>query len=600
MTSKKGGGGRRRRSQTHPQTRPRRPGRPPGGHDGGDASDQPLFASLRQSLRSSEPLDLLATVSGLLEVTDPRRRSPFAAEQLPYTLDDLVDSFIDQSYAETTAALTAIRALTGNELLAARIGRELANRRQPMPEWLAGMDRAVVDPDVWFVTHVLGDGDNYLVGVTLPSGHCLSALIYVDHNMGTLVKDAFIVPQPLADLSRLMAENLDDVDQTMTLVDPATARAAVEDAIATGSMFLEQPESDSWPMCRPIVEWMLRMLPAGGAVAERTEWTDPECVAIAEAFLASPMAADLDDDQRGLLEPLLWFGTDYGPGDPLRWSPVNVEILLVDWFPRKVHAPVDELSKLPDLLRAFVRYSHAERGIRSSLTAQTLASVDQWEPVFWAAIRTDGPSGMATLLAGMFGGAETDDWDFEAYMIDSLAEEVGGPLQLMALDDDPLPDEPFAWAGIPDDIRPVVTEYLQACDRVADELFDVEHRTAMRRLLSRAAVGDPAIFRRRSSTARGAAAVAWLVTRANRSAGGDRGSVSVGDLIAAFGVTGSVSQRAEPLLRAIGVDPFEYREQPSLGTPDLLTSRTRAAIMGYRDALLEDDDEDDDDEDEDA
>ncbi len=87
-----------------------------------------------------------------------------------------------------------MRALGTDEVIAARIGRELARRRHPMPDWLTGLDQARVEPDVWFMTHVLGDGDDYLIGVTLPSGHALSALVYVDHNLGTVVKDAFVVP----------------------------------------------------------------------------------------------------------------------------------------------------------------------------------------------------------------------------------------------------------------------------------------------------------------------------------------------------------------------------------------------------------------------
>ena len=63
------------------------------------------------ALRSEEPLDLLAMVSGMLEVTDPRSRDPFAGDEQRLSLADLVESFVGTPYAETTAALTAIRAL---------------------------------------------------------------------------------------------------------------------------------------------------------------------------------------------------------------------------------------------------------------------------------------------------------------------------------------------------------------------------------------------------------------------------------------------------------------------------------------------------------
>ena len=77
-----------------------------------------MFQGLRAALRSGEPLDLLAMVSGFLEVTDPRSRDPFAPEEPRATLADLVDSFVGTPYAETTAALTVVKALVSDELLA--------------------------------------------------------------------------------------------------------------------------------------------------------------------------------------------------------------------------------------------------------------------------------------------------------------------------------------------------------------------------------------------------------------------------------------------------------------------------------------------------
>jgi len=107
-----------------------------------DAENQNLLQSLRQAMRSGEPLDLLAVVSGFLEVTDPRSRDPLARNEQRLTLADLVESFIRTPYAETTAALIAIKSLVVDEVLAARIGRELESRRHPTPYWLTGLDQA--------------------------------------------------------------------------------------------------------------------------------------------------------------------------------------------------------------------------------------------------------------------------------------------------------------------------------------------------------------------------------------------------------------------------------------------------------------------------
>lgn len=102
-----------------------------------------------------------------------------------------------------------------------------------------------------------------------------------------------------------------------------------------------------------------------------------------------------------LLDQVLWFATDYGPDDPLRWSRVAVEILLTDWIPRKIVADATFLSKAPDVLRAFIRFCHAERGIRPTLTHETLAAVEEYESDYQRAIRSPRPQGPAALLAAM-------------------------------------------------------------------------------------------------------------------------------------------------------------------------------------------------------
>lgn len=546
--------------------------------------DPQLLQTLRTALRTGEPLDFLAVISGFAEVTDPRSADPFTPDGEGLGLSDLVDSFIGTPYAETTAALMVVQALGTDEVMAARIGRELATRRHPVPDWLRGLGQARVEPDVWFLTHVLGDGDDYLLGVTLPSGHPLSALVYVDHNLGTVVKDAFVVGEPLEDLAIRMGTLLEDPDQSLTRRDPAAARAAVEAAIASGTQLLPPPTSDSWPMCRPLVEWMLRMLPSGGAAPAVKVWSELEKVAIVDAFFASSFGAQLEgEDERDLLGSVLWFSTSYATGDPFRWSVVTVELLLADWFPRKVIAEPTYLAKLPDLLRAYIRYCHDRNNIRGALTDQTLAAVDQYEPGYLRLIASDRQQAMAGLAEAVLKSQRLEHPSDGEVLLEYLAIEVGGVEALMMLDGAPLPDEDFEWSGISEGIRPTVQAILDECDACADSVLDREHRTAMRRFLARAASNDPALFRRKASPVRGAAAVAWVVGTANHTVGGYRSTMSSQDLLAHFGITGSVSDRAQSLIRAAGIDRTLTYGSLRVGDPALLVSRRRRELVRERD-----------------
>ena len=112
------------------------------------------------------------------------------------------------------------------------------------------------------------------------------------------------------------------------------------------------------------------------------------------------------------------------------------------------------------------------------------------------------------------------DLSDEESTLEYLARRVGGVDALMALDDEPLPDEEFDWTGIPeDDPAGRCRRSSSSCDGCADAILDVEHRTAMRRFLARAARNDPTVFARKGSPVRGAAAVAWVICTANRTAG---------------------------------------------------------------------------------
>ena len=563
--------------------------------------------NVARKLRSGDPLDLLAEVSSMLTLLDPREYGFGRQDGEPrWTLRELVDMFLDVDRIETSALLAVIAELASDDLLAARIRRELAERADRLPEWLERLDEAEVYAAQEMV-HVLGDGDNIHLAVRFTGGSELTVVVYIDHNMGTLVKDAFVVPQSMAELEGLGRAMIDDPDTAWRDLGLADARARVTEAIERGAMTLPPFETDTWPVCRPIVEWLTRRMPSGGVGYERPEWSEQERQRLADRFFASPFGALLDDaDHHHLLESVIWFGSDYGPGDPLRWSAVAVEIILEDWIPRKIVADASYLSKAPDLLRAFVRYCHAERGIRAELTRDTLAAIDLYEPDYQRTIRSARPQGPMALLAAI-GAVDPDGpWDMDAldddldedldffafdhgaFMRDLLCEAAGSADALRTLDDRPLPDEAFDWSGIPADVHDKVGEVLDLIDACCDQLLDVEYRTACRRLLSRAAAGDPEVFRRRASSVTAAAAICWIVGKDNDLFSAVGGGMLVKDLMRHFGLQGSVSQRASTFMKAAGFDPYMLRWELRLGDPELLVSGRRRWMIELRDEYLTD------------
>jgi hypothetical protein len=543
----------KRRDHHRPQQRRPTRGHHPDSHPSADPEAQPLIRGIRSALRAPSPLDLLVTISGLMEAADPRSVNPFErSEKHHVTLDELVTTFADVDLRETSAALAVIATLSGDELLRARCRRALAARRQPLPDWLHRLDEVRVARVVQ-MSHVLGDGDDYFLDVRIP-GHATTVVVYVDHNMGTVVKDAFPADRPVEEVLDYAHESAEP-DTSFTDLNLADARRRMSDAIAHGASVWMPLTSESWPQLRPLVEWLLRGLPEGGAPYPELDLSEMDRKRLAEEFLGSPFGAPFDDpEHRALLEYLLLFGASHATGDPLRWSPVNVEVLLVDWFPRTVVGGQAHLAKLPELLRAFIEFSHDRLGIRGQWTVETLQAVDRWTPEYQRLTRSLNP-------------------------YEDLERAVGGESALANLGVEPLPDEPFDWTDIRDDVRERVAEILDLCDQHADAMLDVEHRTAERRLLSRLAVSAPDVLRRGAART-SAAAIVWLVARANESTS-YHGPLTVTQLLAPFGVS-SASQRAQAFRRALGI-PEPPPGEVALGTPDLLVARRRADIVRQRD-----------------
>jgi hypothetical protein len=546
-----------------------------------------LLYDIALALAADHPIELLAQVSSLLTALDPRIRSPLEGEPGPEvpTVATLLPTFLHIVQVETSALLAAIAGLSSDEVLRLRVRRELADRDHVLPRWLQELADSTPAERVVEVVHVLGDGDNILVGTRLPGGEEITAVIYIDHNAGRVVKDGFVVPLPVDELVEQMLLVADDPDTEARDISPADARVRITEAIEHGALTYPPYESDSWPASRPLIEWMTALLPAGGVGYPHIEWDEGSRTELAERFLASPEGAGCDPR---LLDDLLWFGTDYGPGDPLNWSPTRVEILLLDWIPRKIVAEAELLATGPELLRAFIRFSHRERGIRTALTDETVRAVDEFEREYQQLVRSPRPQGPMALLAAMgipVGDPEDELTELREVVLENLARAVGGDEALSALDDGALPVEEFAWDGIAADVHDRVAEVLALVDGCCDALLDAEFRTACRRLLARVATGDPDLFRRRGRADTAAAAICWLIGNANelfhpRSVP----HLLAKTLIGHFGLAAAtVTQRSKAILRAAGASPTEQTGAVELGSPDYLVATRRARIIADRD-----------------
>ena len=233
------------------------------------------------------------------------------------------------------------------------------------------------------------DGVNVMVGFR--GAETASTVgVYVDHNLGAMAKDAFVVP---ADIDQLLAEllkrNAGDGEMSYREITLEEAGARWREALAMNEMYLDPPSSEDLDQLRALVMARLATLPHGGEVPAPANVDDDERDGLLSEFLASEETAGLwstdagdDEDEplEGLAHQILTFALDYVVGSPLRFSPVMVEMFCLDWAPRKIAMDGDAFTLLPDVLAAWIRFVGRRRGLPEPAVSEAVEAAYEYAP----------------------------------------------------------------------------------------------------------------------------------------------------------------------------------------------------------------------------
>jgi hypothetical protein len=283
------------------------------------------------------------------------------------SLDRVLTGLIATRERATTALLAVIaELLVDDPELQIRCREELARRHDDLPRWISALPQIDIYRAVRR-SHVLGDIDELMIGIRLGVRHELTAVIHIDHDEASWIVDAGLLPKAIDEVLAPLAEfaDFDVVEASL-----ADVRMWTESGLR-GPIFAR--ETECWPMYRPLVQWLMTHLPAAGGRSRKLDFDSPEDVC--DRFFATESASRFaNPDYRHLLLTL----AETGSGDPLRWTAKRVENAI--YQPLYDHdLSVAAALDVPDLLRAFIRFTHAQSGIRDELTSQTLAVLDEFQ-----------------------------------------------------------------------------------------------------------------------------------------------------------------------------------------------------------------------------
>ena len=351
--------------------------------------DDPLQVELWAS-------DLVGAFQGELRATEfaPGQPSPTPDEDLP-SEDEFFFDFVgglsrrisaaEPQWARLLAAITPF--LSGAAQSKAELDLESVDAA--VIGFAAPVGRAVVE-DTFVMGHETGDGLHVgLVARHPGAAEPFLAMTFVDVNLGGMAEDIVVTTE----LDEVRAEALSH-GLVIEPVDPAEAHARLAAALQRTDLTMMAPVEDDFTVLRPLLEALMRSLPEASVLRPPVPPSDEDLAAIVAA-LVEDSADRVDDeltptrlaDTAGLVTRFLC--RDLGRS-PVEWSPATLEILLLDYVPRKIPVPAEALASLPGELAALVPAAQRAAGWEDRHVDVTLDVIRRAEPAFLEQIASPG------------------------------------------------------------------------------------------------------------------------------------------------------------------------------------------------------------------
>ena len=377
---------RRQRRKAAARPRSNHPGRPAGGDDV-DRELAKLLADMaamtaREAHEAADALEAEQWASTIIGTWHARPMPGQDVEAMFFP--GYVDALARLGTAGALASLRALAAAGADPhgRRASAAADRLAARGHAEPPWSIELGHVQPTAAALMSEEAFDDGVSVMVEFAGPGYEPHTFGVYIDHNLGGLVKDSFLAG-PLSEVrAQLNGTAPNGVGLSICDLDLAEARARVEAALYMLDHTYDPPVgADVRPM-RALIDARMRLLPDGFELPDDDEEVTPEeRESLLDEFLSSPEGQRWrsDEDAEEVAELAIDFGAGYNHGGPLRWSPVVVEIFMTSWLARKVTRDPEFFARVPDVLRDWVRYAGRRKGIPAAPLGEAVGAVEEFE-----------------------------------------------------------------------------------------------------------------------------------------------------------------------------------------------------------------------------
>jgi hypothetical protein len=233
-------------------------------HD--DESLESLLDIVEKAIATGQPVDVLGLASATLAIVlfpeDPPELETSVSPEIlrERVVEQVVLRYVEIGNPEALTYATALAALVPGEALRRRLTAALDGAEPDLPDWLARLDDAVLEQPT--VVRDLFDDDEWLLaGVRFADGSRLAFRVEIDHDVDSSVTNAMLMPTTVDDVKERLRTTASEDEVAIVDIDPDDFWARYTEAVAVADELDDTTRTDTWPSCRPAIEWALHQAP---------------------------------------------------------------------------------------------------------------------------------------------------------------------------------------------------------------------------------------------------------------------------------------------------------------------------------------------------
>ena len=172
-------------------------------------------------------------------------------------LEQMVTRYVELGTSDSLTFATVLVGMVADDTLRRRLLAALDGSEDEVPHWVADLAGAELEHTT-IVRDLFDDDEWLLAGIRLADDSRFAFRIEIDHDADGSITDAMLMPTTVDEVCDRLRSGPGADEVAITEVTPEDFVDLYTEAVELTDARPEPTRTETWPSCRPAIEWALR------------------------------------------------------------------------------------------------------------------------------------------------------------------------------------------------------------------------------------------------------------------------------------------------------------------------------------------------------